>query len=238
MKCIRCFGLATGLALLLAATSQAAFIVEAHSGLGNANFSFGGDTTSASASTPSAAVGLTGTNSLFGGTGVASPDAYVYSYTPGTDADNYSPAAGALLGSVTGFGTETASGVAGGGSGLYNVYFTIPSSTNVNPAGANFTLTQDGTDIVIAALDMNDGGTGSDLDPGAPFVGGANNAWYKLGTVNLSAGSTYSVTQEAVVNSFVSMRGHAIMWEAAVPEPSTLLLGSLAVVGLLARRKK
>ena len=75
--------------LAIAAPVQAEFLVEAHSsGLANANFAFGGDTTTASASIPSEAIGLTATNSLYSGDGVNFGDTYVYSYTPGTDADN------------------------------------------------------------------------------------------------------------------------------------------------------
>ena len=223
---------------LCATTAQAAFIVEVHdSGLANGNFSFGGDTTSASASVPSAAVGLVGTNSIFGGNGATAADTYIFSYTPGTDADNFSPAAGSLLGSTTGFGTETASGVAGGASGMYNVYWTTPSSTNVNAMGANFTLQSDGPDVVVLSVNGNDEGTGADLDGGPAFVGGANNAWYKLGTVELTAGNTYTVTQEATENSFVSMRSHAIMWEA-VPEPSAIALGMISLLSLLAVVRK
>ena len=226
--------------LLCAAPTHAAFIVEGHSGSGNANFSFGGTTTAASGSTPSAAVGLTGTNSLFGGVSDPDqPDVYVFSYTPGTDADNFSPATGTLLGSVTGFGTETSSGAAGGSSGLYNVYWTLPATTNANAAGSNFTITGDGAPVVLSAVDGNNTGTGADLDPDAPFVGGANNSWYKLGTVQLTAGTTYSVTQESVVPSFVSMRSHAIMWEAVgVPEPASLALMTISCVGVLATRRR
>ncbi len=227
-------------AALIAAPASAAFISNASTS--DPSFSLGGDTTSASSSIASAAVGTSG-NSLFGGNGVADPDTYVFSYTPGTDADNFSPAAGSLLGSTTGFGTELASGVAGGGTGTYNVYWTTPASTNVNAAGADFTLESDGGDVSVLAVNGNNGGTGADLDPGAAFVGGANNSWYLLGTVTLTAGNTYTVTQEAVVNSFVSMRSSAIMWEAVasepvIPEPtSAVLLAGMFGLGLVQRRK-
>jgi hypothetical protein len=157
------------------------------------------------------------------------------SYTPGTDADNFFPAAGSLLGSTTGFGTEVATGSLGGGSGSYNVYFTVPSSANVNVAGSTVTITGDGAPIVVA-LDLNDGGTGADLDPGAAFVGGANNAWYKIGTVNLTAGITYSLTMEAAANTFVSQRLAGVMWEV-IPEPSTFALSALGLIALVARRR-
>lgn len=201
------------------------------------NFSFGGDTTAASESTPSAAVGLGLHQSIFGGDGLVFPDTYIMSYTPGTDADNYSPTAGSLLGSTTGFGTELASGIAGGGSGLYNVYITVPESSNVNVAGSKITITGDGAPVVLGAVNLNNGGTGADLDPGAAFVGGAVNAWYKIGTVDLTAGSTYTLTMEANVNSFVSQRLAGVMWEA-IPEPSSIaMIALVSGCGLFIRRR-
>lgn len=199
------------------------------------NLSFGGDTTSASDTTPSAAVGLGLHQSIFGGDGVDFPDTYIMSYTPGVDADNYSPAAGSLLGSSTGFGTELASGVAGGGSGLYNVYITVPSSDNVATAGSTVTVTGDGVPVV-SILNLNDGGTGADLDPGLAFVGGANNSWYKVGTVSLTAGSTYTMTMEANINTYVSQRLAGVMWEA-IPEPSVVALLGIGSLLIWVRRR-
>ena len=225
-----------GLGLAMATTAQGAFVIGAHSSeKGNANFT----STGGGASVPSAAVGLTGTNSLFGGTAVdPDRDTYTFSYTPGTDADNTTFAPGTVLGSTTGFAGNgnVATGLTGGGSGLYNVYFTAPESTNISGGGSDFTLTQDGTSIVIADVDLNNGGTGPDTDPGEAFIGGANNAWYLLGTVSLTAGNTYTVTMEANANTFVSQRAHAVMYEA-VPEPTSLALVGLGGLGMLRRRR-
>ena len=94
---------------------QAAFMVEAHSsGLANANFTSVYGTPNASI--PSAAVATTATHSVYGGPG-DEPDIYIYSYTPGTDADNVPLVAGTDLGNG-----DLATGLTGGGSGLYNVY--------------------------------------------------------------------------------------------------------------------
>ena len=99
---------AAGVALLCAAPLQAAFIVNASTS--DAGFSFGGDTLSAGSSIASAAVGTSGA-SLFGGDGTnvhlgafdpATADTYVFTYDLNS-ADNFSPAAGSLLGSTTGF---------------------------------------------------------------------------------------------------------------------------------------
>ena len=234
-----------GILLLFVVPAQAAFVVavdldpaDGPQSL-NPNFSFGGDTTSASDSTASAAVGMPPHQSLFGGNGVTLGDTYIASYTPGVDADNFSPTAGSLLGSTTGFGTETASGIAGGTSGTYKVYVTVPASTNVNPAGSDFTVTGDGAPVVLNAVNLNDGGTGADLDAGPAFVGGANNAWYLLGEVQLTAGNTYSVIQAAKANTFVSQRLAGVMWEKQIPEPTSLIvLGIGSVLGLTLRRRK
>lgn len=232
---------AFSIAMLSVAQSQAAFVaavdldpVDGPQSL-HPNFSFGGDTTAASDSTQSFAVGLPAHQSLFGGNGSLSGDTYVMSYTPGTDVDNFSPAAGSLLGSTTGFGTELATGIAGGASGTYSVYITVPASTNVNAAGSNFTITGNGVPVTLNAVNLNDGGTGADLDPGPAFVGGANNAWFLLGTVDLTAGVTYTMTQDANANSFVSQRLAGVMWEAqtVIPEPTSFALISLGGVAML-----
>ncbi len=235
------FFAALSITMLAAAQSQAAFVVSGTPISASPNFSFGGDTTTAGTSISSAAVGLApGSTSIFGGDGVSFGDTYIASYTPGTDADNFFPSAGSLLGSTTGFGTELASGFVGGASTTYKVYVSVPATTNVNVAGSNFTVTGDGAPVVVAALNLNNAGSGADLDPGPAFVGGANNSWYLLGTVDLTAGVTYSVTQDANANSFVSQRLAGVMWEAqtGIPEPTSLALVGLGMTVLLASRRR
>jgi hypothetical protein len=224
--------------MFAASMAEAAFIVEAHSsGKANAtNFSFGGDTTTASTSTAfSAAVGLSGTGSIFGGNG-ANVDTYVFSYTPGVNVDNTVFAPGTILGSTSGFPGEgnVATGLVGGLPGLYNVYFTAPESTNVSLNGSDFLITQDGAPIDLQNVNLNNSGTGADTNPGTGFVGGANNAWHKLGAVMLTPGMTYRVTEASNDATFVSQRASGVMWELAVPEPtSAAYLSSILLVGLV-----
>ena len=239
---------------LLTAAAQAAFIVEAHSsGKANAtNFAIipgAGNATAATASTASSAAGLSATNSIFGSNNTIANtlDVYRFSYTPGTNADNTVFAAGAALGNSSatdpdgaGVGLPvyvtaplTASGLPGGGSGLYNVYFTTPASTNVNPAGSRFDITGDSGTVTLNPVILNDGGTGPDEVAGGTFTGGANNRWLKIASVPLTAGNTYTVTVTSNADSFTSQRAHGVMWELVIPEPASLVLSAIGLGAFL-----
>ena len=210
MNITRIRGLAVCVAIYsMALPLQAAFMVEAHSsGLANANFSSPNSTPMNSI--PSTAIATTATNSIFGGVGEG-PDTYIYSYTPGTDADNVTLPAGTDLGNG-----DLAAGLTGGVSGLYNVYITWPLSSSVSSAGARITITSEVSDIVLDPVDMNSGGTGNP---------GGSNAWLRIAeNIPLTQGNTYTVTQVANEDVYISQRSHGVLWEVTSLPDSQLLL--------------
>jgi hypothetical protein len=217
------------LALVAIATTissaHAAFIVEPRSGgKAFANFSTGGDTGVPSTSTAnSTAPGLTALlGSIFGGASTT-VDQYLYSYTPGTNADNTAYAAALALGNG-----NLATGLTGGGTGLYKVYATWPSTANISNQAVpvNYTATGDGSPAVLNQLQDTD------------VNGGIGSSWVLIGTVHLTAGTTYTVTQTAGDSAFVSMRSAGVMWEIQAPEPASCGLAGLAALGLLAVRRR
>lgn len=191
------------------------------------NFSFGGDTTTASQSAASTAFGMTGGDSIFGGDGGLLPDTYIYSYTPSTttgDVDNLAVAPGTNLG-----GGNVATGMAGGVSGFYSIYATWPMTSNVSGEPVTFSMAHDGG-LLVAPIAQN----------------GFGHEWMLIGQVDLTADTTYQLSQESSLNSFVSMRSAGVMFELiearpteppSVPEGgASILLMAIALCPLLALR--
>jgi hypothetical protein len=212
--------------VLLAANASASYILEIDTDgtddgvlTYNSLFGFGGDTTTASQSAPSVAFGMTGGDSIFGGDGVNSPDTYVYSYDPGVDGDNLALAPGQDLGNG-----NFASGAVAGGPGLYNIYATWPFTTNVSGGLTNYEISTFGVPNVNVSLDQNNLG----------------DSWILLGQIQYTTGAI-QVTQTSTSNTFVSMRAAGLLFEpdsdAAVPEPSTVLLVGAGLGLLLLRRR-
>jgi hypothetical protein len=214
---------------------RAAFIIEpvdpagAEIGLAFANFYYLPNTgtnsfaTTAALGNGSDAVGLSfvGNNyNIFGGNGAS--DEYVFQYTLGTDADNATIAAGTDLGNGV-----LASGLTGGASGLYNVYATWPTSSNIDPLGSDFWLLN--TSSLAEEFRVNDVVQDSDTAGTVP----GNEVWWFVGSANLTAGTTYELHVLANNPSFVSQRISGVMFETApIPEPSTYALALLGGLGL------
>lgn len=218
-KVTRCGIVAAMAAALGFSSAQAAYLIEidtdgADDGVltYNSHFAFGGDTTTASQSSPSAAYGLTGGDSIFGGDGVTEPDTYVFTYDPSVDADNLAIPAGTDLG-----GGILASGLTGGAPDRYSVFATWPFSSNVSGGDTTFTVTTSG-DSFIFSFDQSGGGAGT------------GDEWIKLGEIDWTSGAI-TLAQEAGANTFVSMRSSAVLFEV-VPEPSTFALAALGLIGL------
>ena len=219
---------ALSIGLLFAATSQASFLVQvdvdgADDGpiTFHPNFSFGNGGTTASTSSHSSAVGLAEGDSIFGGDGTPS-DQYVITYTPGTDGDNLALAAGTALNDDG----DLASGVTAGGSGDYDIYVTWPFTSNTSGGGSLFVLTDDMANTLFSVpFDQNGGDAGT------------GNEWIKIGSANLDASTTYTLTQTTQDSSFVSQRLEGVLFEAAIPEPSSLALAVLCGLSVLVRRK-
>jgi hypothetical protein len=112
----------------------------------------------------------------------------------------------------------------GGVSGTYRVYFTTPATASVT-SNSTFTITNDNANVVQV---INTGNTP------------AENAWLLLGTVDLTAGTTYTVTQTSGDSTFTSQRTHGVMWELVtpVPEPTSLAAIGLAGAAVLGRRRR
>jgi hypothetical protein len=220
-------------------TANAAFIVQpdvdgvAHTGTltqahiaFNPKLSWGNGTGPAGVgvSIPSAAVGLQPGNSIWSGNGVP-VDQYIFTYNPSTDVDNATYTLGQNLGAG-----NLATGLTGGVSGLYRVYATWPVTNNVSSSPNNATNYVAESDLVDANISyfQNSG------------QGGLGGVWNLIGLVHLTAdGTPYNVFQTAPNRAFVSMRAAGIMWElveadpVTVPEPTTLALCALSIVGLV-----
>jgi len=161
------------------------------------DFAFGGDTTTASQSAPSGAIGMTGGDSIYGGNGSDFPDTYVYTHAPDSQADNLIFAGGEALGD-----RNYASGAAGGGAGTYAVYATWPRTDNVSGGLTHYQIETAG-DSISTSVDQN--GSGGQGD-GVYF----GNVWVKIGEIEYTSGSI-TVTQTPTLDMRAILPG---LWGA------------------------
>ena len=228
-RILRTSFLAATLAGGIALTAHGNVIIEPF-GLLKDNFS---GTPRAGDSPKGTAPGLSGVAHGFGST--TSDHDYKFSFTPGVDLDNYLPAPGTDYGNG-----DLASGLSqldlsDGGTGTYRVYATWVPTSNVSGGLTTYTISND-ADPLTFSIDQN-GSAYSDpvVDSAAP---GANK-WVFLGTVELTAGNTYSVVQSPTENTWVSHRTAGIMFEP-IPEPSTYaaIFGGIALLGAFIYRRR
>lgn len=235
-------GLAFLGAMLLASTASAAYLLEVDTDgdddgvlTYNPGFSLGVNMVSASQSSASFAFGMTGGDSIFGGSEV-DPNApefdpnqpvknqYNYTYSPDSQADNLATTPHTDLGEG-----NTASGRPGGGPGSYDVYATWPFSSNVSGGFTTYDVSTAG-DSFSVFLNQND----------VNLVGsaGRGNEWAFLGSIDYSGSGSINVIQTAGSNTFVSMRAAGVLFERTVPEPSSLFLAAFAGLTLVRRMRR
>lgn len=222
----------------VASSAQAAFLVEidtdgADDGVltYHPNFSFGGDTTTASQSSPSSAVGLNGADSIFGGNGTNFPDTYQAKYTPAIDGDSID-----LSGQALNVWGDVGSSIVAGGSGDYAIYATWPHTNNVSGNPITFTLGEAAGDLATVSLNQNSAVPQRDVTGDGIPDPGSGGEWIYLFTVTLDANTEYTLRQEAGTNSFVSMRASGYLFDA-VPEPASLGLMGMGGLVLLSRKR-
>jgi hypothetical protein len=228
-------GLGCAASLCLATSAQASFIIDIDTDTlddgpiaYHPNFSFGGDTTTASTSAKSTAVGLAQADSIFGGDGVNFPDTYQVTYEPGVDGDNIN-----LAGQALNDEGDLGSAIVAGGSGEYRIYATWPATNNVSGGLVTFTLTDGNSNLFSVQINQNTAQGFINPTDGLLYSG---NEWIYVGTATLDAGTEYTLRQEAGSNTFVSMRAAGYLFDA-VPEPASLGLMGMGGLALLSRKR-
>lgn len=235
MKVLRCL---TAIAVLTTFTSftQAAYLLEvdtdgADDGVltFHPGFSLGPGMASVSQSISSNAFGMTGGDSVFGGA-PSDPnnyagDSYIFTHNPSTQPDNLATTPTTDLGEG-----NTASGRVGGGNGSYDVYATWPFTSSVSGGLTQYDVVAPG-DSFSVLINQNDDDElfGSD---------GRGHVWVYLGSIDYTGGDITVTQFPTVQSSFVSMRAAGLLFERTVPEPGTLTLLGLAVLGMTTKRRR
>lgn len=232
-------GLGCAASFCVATSAQAAFLVDididgADDGpiTYHPNFSFGGDTTTASTSSKSTAVGHNQADSIFGGDGANFPDTYLVTYHPAVDGDSID-----LSGQALNVWGDVGSSIVAGGSGDYAIYATWPHTNNVSDTATTFTLGEAAGDLASVTLNQNAAVPPRDVTGDGNPDPGSGGEWIYLFTVTLDANTEYTLRQEAGTNTFVSMRASGYLFDA-VPEPASLGLMGIGGLALLSRKRR
>jgi uncharacterized protein (TIGR03382 family) len=246
MKTFVC--LVTGSAVCLFATSatHAAFIIEAsdatvrlgagnfaYTGAGGTTASYGDVSAGALPATTDAVPTFFTLRHAFGGNGTS--DEFTFTYTPASNPDNVSFAAGTLFNSLGAFGAPDllSTGLSGGTAGIYNVYRIHPNTTNVSGGTTTYQVLVGGAVQLIEQINQN-------FDPGLASLGKNIGRWELIGSVSVpNATDTVMVKMTPTTSSFVSMRASGMMFEyvAPIPEPGSAAFLALAAASLLRRRR-
>ena len=203
-RAARAMAIGAAATAVLASAAGAGFIIEIDTdGQDNGvivftpNFVFGGDTTTASQRATASVVGGTGGDSIFGGDGSELVDAYVFRYSPDSQADNLVLAPGTDLGEG-----NAATGVVGGGPGTYRVYASWPYTENVSGGDVTYKVLTANQPVLQQTIDQNNRG----------------DAWVLIGEIEYTVGDI-RVGQFAGSNTFISMRAYGVLFEKVEDGP-------------------
>jgi hypothetical protein len=226
--------------LLATAITNAAFIIATDGSLGAGNYAYTGPGGTAASVGVASAGQLPATtdvpatfftlNHVYGGNGTT--DQYTFTYSPSLHNDNFTVASGTLYNSLGANPDLRATGLSGGGAGIYNVYRIHPGNPTVSGGNTTYRVSVNSTLTLTEVIDQN----------AADLTNGRNiGRWELIGSVNvLNAADVITVTMAPDTSTFVSMRASGIMFEyvAPIPEPGSVALLCLGAMAFCGRHRR